>query len=157
MLQAHVAELSHRPAAASAEVTALVAIILPLFAVRGQLVELIEHASRDVDIAPTEAVALLHLANQDMTVSEISRAAGLQRSGGSVLVDRLHARRLIKRTHGQRDRRVVMVSPTPRGSRIASVLLEQMSSPASALLQGLGTTDRRRLASGLQRLAAVRV
>ena len=157
MLQAHVAEPPNRPAVASAEDDPLFGIIFPLFAIRGHLVELIEQASHDVDVAPTEAVALLHLANRDMIVSEISHAAGLQRSGGSVLVDRLHARRLIKRTPDERDRRVVRVSLTPSGSRIASVLLEQISSKALSLLQGLGTTDRRRLASGLQRMAAVRV
>jgi DNA-binding MarR family transcriptional regulator len=156
MLHADVAELPHRPAVANAEGDALVGIILPLFAIRAQLIELIEQASREVDVAPTDAVALLHLAQQDMTVSEISRAAGLQRSGGSVLVDRLHARRLINRTHDERDRRVVRVSSTPLGSKIASILLEQISSQAPALLHGLGTTDRRRLVSNLQRMAAVR-
>jgi len=157
MLQAHAAQSPNRPVPASAEDDPLCGIIFPLFAIHGQLVELFEQASRDVDIVPTEAVALLHLANQDMTVSEISRAAGLQRSGGSVLVDRLHARRLIKRTNDKRDRRVVRVSLTRSGSRIASALLPQLSSEVPALLRSLGATDRRRLASGLQRLAAVRV
>jgi DNA-binding MarR family transcriptional regulator len=133
----------------------LFGIIFPLFAIRGHLVELIEQASRDLDIAPTEAVALLHLANQEMTVSEISRATGLQRSGGSVLVDRLHARRLIKRTPDGRDRRVVRVSLTPSGRNIASVLLERLSSQAPNLLRGFGAADRKRVVSGLQRLTAL--
>jgi DNA-binding MarR family transcriptional regulator len=90
-----------------------------------------------------------------MTVSEISRAAGLQRSGGSVLVDRLHARRLIKRTPDARDRRVVRISLTASGRAIASVLLERLSSRAPGLLRGLGTADRKRVVSGLQRLTAL--
>ena len=135
----------------------LFGIIFPLFAIRGHLVELIEQSSHDLDVTPTEAVALLQLMNEDMTVSEISHAAGLQRSGGSVLVDRLHARRLIKRTPDARDRRVVRVSLTPGGSRIAAVLLERLSSDASDLLRGLGAAQRQRVVLGLQRLAQLQV
>jgi DNA-binding MarR family transcriptional regulator len=142
-------------ATAGVEEDFLFGIVFPLFAIRGHLVELIEQASRDLDVAPTEAVALLHLANQEMTVSEISRAAGLQRSGGSVLVDRLHARRLIKRTPDAHDRRVVRISLTASGRAIASVLLERLSSRAPGLLRGLGTADRKRVVSGLQRLTAL--
>jgi DNA-binding MarR family transcriptional regulator len=147
------AEPPRLPAAARTNDDFLFGIVFPLFAIRGHLVELIEQSSRDLDVTPTEAVALLQLMDAEMTVSEISHAAGLQRSGGSVLVDRLHARRLIKRTPDTRDRRVVKVSLTPSGSRIAATLLERISSDAADLLRGLGATQRQRVVAGLQRLA----
>jgi DNA-binding MarR family transcriptional regulator len=151
------AESPRLPAAARTNDDFLFGIIFPLFAIRGHLVELIEQSARDLDVTPTEAVALLQLMSEDMTVSEISHAAGLQRSGGSVLVDRLHARRLIKRTPDTRDRRVVKVSLTPSGGRIAAILLERLSSDAAGLLRGLGTAQRQRVVSGLQRLAELQM
>ena len=150
-----VAESTTPAAAARTNDDFLFGIIFPLFAIRGHLVELIEQSSHDLDVTPTEAVALLQLANEDMTVSDISRATGLQRSGGSVLVDRLHARRLIRRTQDTRDRRVVRVSLTPNGRTIARALLERLSSGSVDLLDGLSAAQRQRVISGLQRLAAL--
>ena len=131
-------------------------LVFPLFAIRGHLVEIIEQACRDMDIASTEAVALLHLRNGGMTVSEISRAAGLQRSGGSVLVERLSERRFIKRATDVRDRRVVRVSLTASGNRVASALSERLTSQTPDLLAGLSPAERQRIFSGLQRLADLR-
>ena len=91
-----------------------------------------------------------------MTVSEISRAAGLQRSGGSVLVERLSERRFIKRATDVRDRRVVSVSLTASGNRVASALSERLTSQTPDLLAGLSPAERQRIFSGLQRLADLR-
>jgi DNA-binding MarR family transcriptional regulator len=134
----------------------LYGLVFPLFAIRGHLVELIEQACGDLDVVCTEAIALLHLANGSMTVTEISRAAGLQRSGGSVLVERLHERRFIKRSPDARDRRVVRVSLTARGGRMASALSERLTVQTPDLLAGLSPKERREILSGLKQLAGLR-
>jgi DNA-binding MarR family transcriptional regulator len=130
--------------------------ILPVFSMRGYLVELIERASNEFQLGSTEAVALLHLVNGRMTVSEISRAAGLQRSGGSVLVERLHERTYIKRSPDPSDRRVVWIALTPKGAKVAEALLARIEDETPDLLADLSASDRQRVLSGIEILKDLR-
>jgi DNA-binding MarR family transcriptional regulator len=130
--------------------------ILPVFSIRGYLVELIEQACGEFDLVSTESVAMLHLAKGRMTVSEISRAAGLQRSGGSVLVERLHERSYVKRAQDPGDRRVVWVSLTPKGAKLAEALLKRIEGRTPDLLANLSADERQRVLTGLQILRDLR-
>jgi DNA-binding MarR family transcriptional regulator len=99
---------------------------------------------------------MLHLASGRMTISEISRAAGLQRSGGSVLVERLHERSYVKRTQDTKDRRVVWVSLTPKGAKLAGALMKRMEDRTPDLLGSLSASERERVLAGLEVLRDLR-
>jgi DNA-binding MarR family transcriptional regulator len=130
-------------------------LVLPLFVIRGRLVVRMEEECAACGITPSEAVVLLHLSQRALTVSEVSRAAGLQRSGGSVLVERLHQGGLVSRLPSASDRRVMHVQITAAGRRLTTKLSRGLADDTSDLSTALSERQREQLFACLRILAEI--
>jgi DNA-binding MarR family transcriptional regulator len=128
-------------------------LVLPLFVIRGRLVERMADECAACGITLSEAVVLLHLSQRALTVSEVSRVAGLQRSGGSVLVDRLHQGRLVSRAPSDSDRRVMRVQITAAGRRLTAKLSRRLADDTADLSTALSARQREQLFACLRILA----
>lgn len=85
-----------------------------------------------------------------VTIGALAERLGLRHHSAVGLVDRLVTRRLLRRSHGARDRRQVWVDVTPRArallarlSRVHRDELRRVAPLLRALLQRLGTPRRR--------------
>jgi DNA-binding MarR family transcriptional regulator len=84
--------------------------------------------------------ALAHLGATSM--SEFARALGVPLSTATHSVDRLVKRALVAREHSERDRRIVKLRLTERGSRIAKEFLEHRLALITAMLAPLSVGER---------------
>jgi DNA-binding MarR family transcriptional regulator len=104
------------------------------------------------DLSVSDFVALDLCGRGPARASEVARALGLTAAGTTDALDRLEARRLVRRTTDAKDRRAVQVVLTPAGRR----LLKQAHSAKEATLRYLDATmsrdERRALADGLRAL-----
>jgi MarR family transcriptional repressor of emrRAB len=67
--------------------------------------------------------------------------------------DALVARGLVTRAPAAEDRRRIVLSITPKGRRLVRTLIPQVAPLVSAVLGGLGQTQKRQLATTLKRIA----
>lgn len=112
-----------------------------------------EGAARLTGLTAQQHQALLAVlgfpGKQHVTIGALAERLGLRHHSAVGLVDRLVARRLLRRSHGARDRRQVWVDVTPRArallARLARVHRDELRRVAPllrALLQRLGTPRR---------------
>jgi DNA-binding MarR family transcriptional regulator len=125
------------------------------FEVQGQLSSLLALEGRDHRLSPSEAVTLLRLAQGPSPVSGVARAAGIRPNGASVLVDRLHSRRLVQRQRDRRDNRVVTVQLTPTGQNIASELTRRVGERLRETFGSLTKAESEQLAKLLRRVGDI--
>ena len=138
---------------AGATPTPLLELALLSSRVQGRVAAILEVAGRDLDLTATESIALLWLSRGSSPVSGVAKAVGLRPNGASVLVERLRARRLVRRQRSRRDQRVVTISLTDAGRSQASTLSERLRGRLKFLVSPLSPTEREWLVSMLQRLA----
>jgi DNA-binding MarR family transcriptional regulator len=104
------------------------------------------------DLSVSEFVVLDLCDRGSARPSDVARAVGLTAAGATDALDRLEARRLVRRAADAKDRRAVQVLLTPSGRR----LLKRARSAKDATLRYLDQTmsheERRALAHGLQAL-----
>jgi DNA-binding MarR family transcriptional regulator len=81
-----------------------------------------EKAARDLGLEPQQHQALLAIKglplNRVATVSVLAERLQIQHHSAVELADRLEARRLIRRSRTQEDRRAVVLSLTARGEKL---------------------------------------
>jgi DNA-binding MarR family transcriptional regulator len=80
-------------------------------------------------------------------MTELTRILGLERPGLSGLVDRVQHRGLVERQGVPRDRRAVMLTPTPDGKRIAEEFYAEVSDRLQHLVANLPAAEQRRFAT----------
>jgi DNA-binding MarR family transcriptional regulator len=97
-----------------------------------------EKAARDVGLEPQQHQALLAIKGLPLhrvaTVSVLAERLQIQHHSAVELADRLEAKRLIRRSRTQEDRRAVVLSLTARGEK----LLGHVTLPHIAELQTAG-------------------
>jgi DNA-binding MarR family transcriptional regulator len=105
-----------------------------------------EKAARDAGLEPQQHQALLTIkglpAHRIGTIGVLSERLQIQHHSAVELADRLEAKRLIRRSRNQQDRRAVVLSLTARGERfLRDVTLPHLAELRTAgrkLLQTLG-------------------
>jgi DNA-binding MarR family transcriptional regulator len=128
--------------------------LLRVAEVHGRFASLVGAESRAFNRTPSEALALIALARGSLAVSGIARVVGIRPNGASVLVDRLRARRLVRRQRSRRDNRVVTVELTDEGRELTASLVEKVKTQLSAALAPLTATESAQLLSSLATLAS---
>jgi DNA-binding MarR family transcriptional regulator len=128
-------------------------VLLRVSEVQGRFTLLVGAESRGFDLTPSEALALIALARGSLPVSGIARAVGIRPNGASVLVDRLRARRLVRRQRSRRDNRVVTVELTDEGHTVTASVVEKVRTQLSAALAPLTAIESAQLLSSLATLA----
>lgn len=106
----------------------------------------------ELELSPAQC----HLLNvidpaQPMPMKQLADALACDASNVTGLVDRLEARGLVCRQASSEDRRVKVLSLTPLGVRIRTVLVERMTSPPPTIGR-LSEAEQRSLAKILRRL-----
>lgn len=71
-----------------------------------------------LDLSFSEFIAMELCSEVPARVSEIAETIGITSAGATELIDRLERRRLVRRTAEPRDRRVVLIEPTPAGEQL---------------------------------------
>ena len=130
------------------------AFLLLSFQVQRQAVDTLEAHGRDLNLAATEIIALLWLSLGTSPISGVAKAVGLHPNGTSVLIERLRARRLVKRERNQDDRRLAIVSLTATGKSLTAALSAKLEQDTGLLLAPLSASERAQLISLLQRLSS---
>jgi MarR family transcriptional regulator, organic hydroperoxide resistance regulator len=106
----------------------------------------------ELELSPAQC-HLLNLIEPDrpMPMGELAGAMSCDASNVTGLVDRLESRGLLRRSPSAQDRRVKVLSLTPRGAQMRASLLERITS-APPTLGRLSEADQRALARILRRL-----
>jgi DNA-binding MarR family transcriptional regulator len=87
-----------------------------------------------------------------LTVTELARAMGLEKSTVSRQLEPLRAKQLVVETPGGRNRRASEVAITPAGRAVCERVDEMQTGYWARVLSHLPADDRRRLAESLQAL-----
>jgi DNA-binding MarR family transcriptional regulator len=106
-----------------------------------------ESAGRRAELVSNDIAALSSVVDeQQMTGVELRQASGLTSSSVTELADRLERARLISRSRGNHDRRLVMIKPTAKGQRAVTRAL-------GPLHARLSEVEKRHDAEELEKLA----
>src|ERR1700694_4249563 len=89
-----------------------------------------------LDVTDLEVHVLWHLRKGGQSPADLLRAFGIQPSTLTGVLDRLEARRLIRRSRHPNDRRSLLLVLTPAGRRAATTVRQ--------VLDGVGTEGRQR-------------
>jgi DNA-binding MarR family transcriptional regulator len=87
-----------------------------------------------------------------VTVARLAEVVGIDRSGTSRYADRLEAAGLLKRTTDPLDRRAMLLSLTPKGTRVIGKLNATLTEHLRALTDGWPDGAAPALADGLKLL-----
>jgi DNA-binding MarR family transcriptional regulator len=104
------------------------------------------------DLSLTQLRLLAILRDRQPKMAELAAHLGLERSTVSGLVDRAATRGLVRRETGANDARVVRVSLSAKGRRLAADLTREVSRQVAPMTQRLSDADRERLAVLLDRV-----
>ena len=117
-----------------------------------QFLRITEHTARQARLHPQQHRLMLAVkgmpAGMASSVSNLAERLQLEPHSTVELVNRAAARGLVARHHDRQDRRVVMVSITPRGERLLTQLSrrnrEELRAAAPALMRALRAITRER-------------
>lgn len=112
--------------------------------------------ARDTSLTPSQLVVLKELAAKGAAQpGELARAAGLKQATISILLDRLQARGLIRRTRGAADRRTVQVQITPEGRAMFAGAPDLLQAEFGARFARLPDWEKAYINAALTRLVAL--
>ena len=118
------------------------------FEVMGALTKLA--ANHDLSLTQLRTIGILR--DRKLTISQLARALGLDRSSVSGLVDRTEKRGLLQREPNGSDARSVLVTASPQGVEAFALGAAEMANVLSALTEALTPTETRRLTAILERM-----
>jgi DNA-binding MarR family transcriptional regulator len=118
------------------------------FEVMGALTKLA--ANQDLSLTQLRTVGILR--DRKLTISQLARALGLDRSSVSGLVDRTEKRGLVQREPNGSDARSVLVTASRQGVEAFALGAAEMANVLSALTEPLTPTEKRRLTAILERM-----
>jgi DNA-binding MarR family transcriptional regulator len=118
------------------------------FAVMGALTKL----AAEHDLSLTQLRMLGIVRDRRLTISELARALGLDRSSVSGLVDRTEKRGLVRREPNAADARSVHVTISPEGAESLASGSAEMAQLLSSLTDALTPAESRRLTALLERM-----
>lgn len=104
------------------------------------------------DLSVSEYVVLDVCARGSAKASDVARAIGITPAGGTDAIDRLEARRLVRRVADPNDRRAVLVSLTSTGRRRYGETKTAVRAILNDLDSAMTAEERRALAVGLTAL-----
>lgn len=107
-------------------------------------------AERDMSLTQLRMIGILR--DRRLTITELARALGLDRSSVSGLVDRTEARGLVQREPNPDDARSIHVTLSPEGAEAFLVGTAETARLLSALTDALDPAETRRLTGLLDRM-----
>jgi MarR family transcriptional regulator, lower aerobic nicotinate degradation pathway regulator len=104
------------------------------------------------DLSLTQLRLLAILRDHEPKMAELADYLGLDRSSVSGLIDRAARRGLVRRGPGADDGRVVRVTFTPDGLRLARTITDEIGDLIAPLTGKLGPAERKRLTQLLRKV-----
>jgi DNA-binding MarR family transcriptional regulator len=118
------------------------------FEVMGALTKLA--ANQDLSLTQVRTVGILR--DRKLTISQLARALGLDRSSVSGLVDRTEKRGLVQREPNGSDARSVLVTASRQGVEAFAVGAAEMAKVLSVLTEPLTPKEKKILTALLERM-----
>lgn len=87
------------------------------------------------------------------TMSELARLTGYPTSALTGIIDRMISKKLVSRLRDEKDRRIVHVSLTPSGTRLAARLRRLIISHTTRVLEKVGPQDREKMILLVEKIA----
>ncbi len=107
------------------------------------------------ELRPVEfTVLMLVWTNEDVTLKRLTQTLSVTAPNITVVLDRLEARGLVRRTRSQADRRSMIIRAQPAGERIAREVGELSRAMEDSALAMLTAAERRTLVALLRRVVA---
>ena len=106
----------------------------------------------ELDLSWSEYVALQLCALAPSRASDIAEAAGITSAGATDVIDRLEARRLVRRESHPKDRRALLVELTRAGERLYTEAQSMLQKTARTFAGELTERERDALVTGLRAL-----
>ncbi len=111
-------------------------------------------AANRLELSMTQAEVVSYLSEQgETTMGELSDHISVSLSAMTGVIDRLVQKGAVSRGRDKKDRRVVNVSLTPAGKKLASDVSQVRKAHAIAILGALDASDRKRLLHIMGKLA----
>jgi len=95
---------------------------------------------------------LLPIEGESIAIGELARRMNLKPATVAKTVDSLQARRMLVRTKGTADRRLVLVRITKRGKTLQNAAAGQFRAYISDIFRGMASAERSGLIAGLESL-----
>ncbi len=110
----------------------------------------------DLDVSFSQARTVFVLAHlgEPVPISEIARRLGFSQAAAGRNVDQLVRLGVLERQENPDDRRVKLISLSPRGAEIADAHIEQKRRAVRTVTERLPDEDSRRLTEALQPILA---
>jgi len=109
----------------------------------------------DTSLSTNEKVVLQILDETAISMKDISQRTGLALSTLTNIIDKMEEKKLVKRRHSRKDRRMVKIELATTGRRIKTRFNKLISVISSTLLDILAEEDRRHFVAALQRISQV--
>jgi DNA-binding MarR family transcriptional regulator len=130
-----------------------VRILLLGFAYQGRRLSALKDLTDEFSLTPSELVALVLLWHAPRSVSEIASGTAMNPNGASVLVKRLSARGLIRKSRGRGDRRITQLTLTVAGKAVVESLLPELNQAMRSLLSPISESEVQQFETLQERLA----
>ncbi len=108
-------------------------------------------ALEGMDVSPCQALVLMEIAGDAMTMSGLSRILHCHKSNITQIIEALVAKGLIERTMSTEDRRVARLQLTSKGARALKEARMAMGKMTAKCLSIFSVSEKRQLKKLLQR------
>jgi DNA-binding MarR family transcriptional regulator len=109
----------------------------------------------DKSLSTNEKVVLQILDETALSMKDISQRTGLALSTLTNIIDKMEKKKLVKRRHSRRDRRMVKIELAASGRRIKARFNELIKSISSSFLEMLSEEDKRNFSTALEKVTQV--
>jgi len=106
-------------------------------------------------LSTNEKVVLQVLDDKAISMKDISQRTGLALSTLTNIIDKMEEKKLVKRRHSRRDRRMVKIELATTGRRIKTKFNKLIKIMSSTLLDLFSEEDRRNFLAALEKITQV--
>jgi DNA-binding MarR family transcriptional regulator len=113
-----------------------------------------DHFRGEFDLTHPQLMTMVMIARcKQCTMSELGRLTGYPTSAMTGIIDRLIGKKLVSRIRDNNDRRIVHVSLTPSGIRMAHRLRDRILTHTTRVLEMVGPSDREKMILLVEKIA----
>jgi DNA-binding MarR family transcriptional regulator len=113
-----------------------------------------DHFRAEFDLTHPQLMTMVTIARcKQCTMSELGRITGYPTSALTGIIDRLIGKKLVVRVRDNQDRRIVHVSLTPSGVRLADKLRDRILTHTARVLEMVGAAEREKMIQTVEKIA----
>ena len=113
-----------------------------------------DHFRAEFDLTHPQLLTMITISRcKKCTMSELGRLTGYPTSALTGIIDRMKSKRLVKRIRDKKDRRIVHVSLTPSGTRLAGKFRDRILNHTARVLEMVGVSDREKMILIVEKIA----